>query len=78
MVNGRFTTNIPGILAAGDAWHGQSLVVWVMNVGRGALNSYLAQLKAFLCFKAVRHPVQFAGAEAGQHSEQNATLVCCE
>ena len=33
---GKFTTNIPGIFAAGDMRRGQSLVVWAINEGRGA------------------------------------------
>ncbi|MEZ4517874.1 MAG: glutamate synthase subunit beta [Chloroflexota bacterium] len=33
---GRFTTNVPGIFAAGDARRGQSLVVWAINEGRAA------------------------------------------
>jgi glutamate synthase (NADPH) small chain len=31
-----YTTNIPGIFAAGDCRRGQSLVVWAFNEGRGA------------------------------------------
>jgi glutamate synthase (NADPH/NADH) small chain len=34
--HGRFTTNLPGIFAAGDMRRGQSLVVWAINEGRGA------------------------------------------
>jgi len=34
--HGRFTTNIEGVFAAGDARRGQSLVVWAINEGRGA------------------------------------------
>ncbi|MDA0990314.1 MAG: glutamate synthase small subunit [Verrucomicrobia bacterium] len=34
--HGRFTTNRPGIFAAGDCRRGQSLVVWAINEGRGA------------------------------------------
>jgi glutamate synthase (NADPH/NADH) small chain len=34
--HGRFTTNLPGVFAAGDARRGQSLVVWAINEGRGA------------------------------------------
>jgi NADPH-dependent glutamate synthase beta subunit-like oxidoreductase len=34
--HGKFTTNIPGIFAAGDCRRGQSLVVWAINEGRGA------------------------------------------
>ena len=34
--HGRFTTNVPGIFAAGDCRRGQSLVVWAFNEGRGA------------------------------------------
>jgi len=33
---GKFTTNIPGVFAAGDCRRGQSLVVWAINEGRGA------------------------------------------
>jgi len=33
---GKFSTNIEGIFAAGDARRGQSLVVWAINEGRGA------------------------------------------
>ena len=33
---GRFSTNVPGIFAAGDCRRGQSLVVWAINEGRGA------------------------------------------
>lgn len=35
-VYGQFTTNIPGVFAAGDMRRGQSLVVWAINEGRGA------------------------------------------
>ena len=34
--HGKFTTNIKGVFAAGDARRGQSLVVWAFNEGRGA------------------------------------------
>jgi glutamate synthase (NADPH/NADH) small chain len=34
--HGSFTTNIPGVFAAGDVRRGQSLVVWAINEGRGA------------------------------------------
>jgi glutamate synthase (NADPH/NADH) small chain len=34
--HGKFTTNLPGIFACGDARRGQSLVVWAINEGRGA------------------------------------------
>jgi glutamate synthase (NADPH/NADH) small chain len=34
--HGKFTTNVPGIFAAGDMRRGQSLVVWAINEGRGA------------------------------------------
>ena len=34
--HGTFTTNVPGIFAAGDARRGQSLVVWAINEGRAA------------------------------------------
>ncbi len=32
----KYTTNIPGVFAAGDMRRGQSLVVWAINEGRGA------------------------------------------
>ncbi|MBK7893699.1 MAG: glutamate synthase subunit beta [Anaerolineaceae bacterium] len=41
---GRYTTNVPGVFAAGDARRGQSLVVWAINEGRGvgtAVDAYL-------------------------------------
>jgi NAD(P)H-dependent glutamate synthase small subunit len=34
--HGSFTTNVPGVFAAGDCRRGQSLVVWAINEGRGA------------------------------------------
>lgn len=34
--HGKFTTNVPGVFAAGDCRRGQSLVVWAINEGRGA------------------------------------------
>ncbi|MFM9146754.1 MAG: FAD-dependent oxidoreductase, partial [Verrucomicrobiota bacterium] len=34
--HGKFTTNVPGVFAAGDCRRGQSLVVWAFNEGRGA------------------------------------------
>ena len=34
--HGRFSTNVPGVFAAGDCRRGQSLVVWAINEGRGA------------------------------------------
>jgi glutamate synthase (NADPH/NADH) small chain len=34
--HGKFTTNVPGLFAAGDCRRGQSLVVWAINEGRGA------------------------------------------
>jgi glutamate synthase (NADPH) small chain len=34
--HGKFNTSVPGIFAAGDMRRGQSLVVWAINVGRGA------------------------------------------
>ena len=34
--HGQFTTNLPGVFAAGDVRRGQSLVVWAINEGRGA------------------------------------------
>lgn len=33
---GRYTTNVPGVFAAGDTRRGQSLVVWAIHEGRGA------------------------------------------
>lgn len=33
---GQYTTQIPGVFAAGDCRRGQSLVVWAFNEGRGA------------------------------------------
>ncbi len=33
---GKYTTNVPGVFAAGDCRRGQSLVVWAINEGRGA------------------------------------------
>ena len=33
---GEFSTNFPGVFAAGDCRRGQSLVVWAINEGRGA------------------------------------------
>jgi len=32
----KYTTNLPGVFAAGDCRRGQSLVVWAINEGRGA------------------------------------------
>ncbi len=32
----QYTTNLPGVFAAGDMRRGQSLVVWAINEGRGA------------------------------------------
>jgi glutamate synthase (NADPH/NADH) small chain len=32
--HGKYTTNVPGVFAAGDARRGQSLVVWAINEGR--------------------------------------------
>jgi glutamate synthase (NADPH/NADH) small chain len=34
--HGCYTTNLPGVFAAGDCRRGQSLVVWAFNEGRGA------------------------------------------
>ncbi len=34
--HGKFTTNLPGVFAAGDMRRGQSLVVWAINEGRAA------------------------------------------
>jgi glutamate synthase (NADPH/NADH) small chain len=33
---GDYSTNVPGVFAAGDCRRGQSLVVWAINEGRGA------------------------------------------
>ena len=33
---GKYTTNLPGVFAAGDMRRGQSLVVWAIQEGRGA------------------------------------------
>ena len=33
---GKFSTNLPGVFAAGDMRRGQSLIVWAINEGRGA------------------------------------------
>ncbi|MEX0802079.1 MAG: FAD-dependent oxidoreductase, partial [Candidatus Binatia bacterium] len=33
---GQFSTNVPGVFAAGDCRRGQSLIVWAINEGRGA------------------------------------------
>ena len=33
---GKYTTNIPGVFAAGDCRRGQSLIVWAINEGREA------------------------------------------
>ena len=33
---GEFTTNVPGVFAAGDGRRGQSIVVWAINEGRAA------------------------------------------
>jgi len=32
----KYTTNVPGVFAAGDCRRGQSLIVWAINEGRGA------------------------------------------
>ncbi len=34
--HGKYSTNVPGVFAAGDMRRGQSLVVWAINEGRGA------------------------------------------
>ncbi|MDX1615262.1 MAG: glutamate synthase subunit beta [Candidatus Promineifilaceae bacterium] len=36
---GDYTTNVPGVFAAGDARRGQSLVVWAIREGRGAAHA---------------------------------------
>ncbi len=43
--HGDFSTNVPGVFAAGDCRRGQSLVVWAINEGRGAARA----VDAFLC-----------------------------
>lgn len=35
-VYGKFSTNLPGVFAAGDCRRGQSLIVWAINEGRAA------------------------------------------
>ena len=42
--HGAFTTNVPGVFAAGDCRRGQSLVVWAINEGRGAAHAIDAHL----------------------------------
>ena len=42
--HGSFTTNVPGVFAAGDCRRGQSLVVWAINEGRGAARAIDAYL----------------------------------
>jgi glutamate synthase (NADPH/NADH) small chain len=42
--HGEFTTNVPGVFAAGDCRRGQSLVVWAINEGRGAARAVDAYL----------------------------------
>ena len=37
--HGEYNSNIPGLFVAGDCRRGQSLVVWAINVGRGAARS---------------------------------------
>jgi len=42
-----YTTNVPGVFAAGDCRRGQSLVVWAIGEGRGAAEAcceYLAEV----------------------------------
>ena len=42
--HGLYTTDVPGVFAAGDCRRGQSLVVWAINEGRGAarcIDTYL-------------------------------------
>lgn len=34
-----YVTNVPGVFAAGDARRGQSLVVWAIAEGRGAVHA---------------------------------------
>ena len=36
---GKYATNVKGVFAAGDVRRGQSLIVWVINEGRGAARS---------------------------------------
>jgi glutamate synthase (NADPH/NADH) small chain len=42
--HGTYTTNVPGVFAAGDARRGQSLIVWAINEGRGAARAVDAYL----------------------------------
>ena len=43
---GKFSTNLPGVFAAGDMRRGQSLVVWAINEGRGAARECDAYLRS--------------------------------
>jgi glutamate synthase (NADPH/NADH) small chain len=45
-VDGRMTTNLPGVFAAGDIVRGASLVVWAIKDGRDAADAIHAWLKA--------------------------------
>jgi glutamate synthase (NADPH) small chain len=43
--HGDYSTNVPGVFAAGDCRRGQSLVVWAINEGRGAARAVDAYLQ---------------------------------
>ena len=47
--HGEFTTNVPGIFAAGDCRRGQSLVVWAIHEGRGVARAVEAYLTTTRC-----------------------------
>jgi len=49
----KYSTNVPGVFAAGDCRRGQSLIVWGINEGRGAA----AEVDAFLMHGSSRLPV---------------------
>jgi len=51
--NKKYSTNIPGLFAAGDCRRGQSLIVWGINEGRGAA----AEVDAFLSNGASQLPI---------------------
>jgi glutamate synthase (NADPH/NADH) small chain len=50
--HGRFSTNVPGVFAAGDCRRGQSLVVWAINEGRGAARAIDIYLRGHSCLPA--------------------------
>ncbi|KAG9006059.1 glutamate synthase [NADH] [Tulasnella sp. JGI-2019a] len=49
----KYSTNIPGLFAAGDCRRGQSLIVWGINEGRGAA----AEVDAFLSNGSSQLPI---------------------